>query len=172
MNTESNTAETTETPPNISAVPAIAFKQEKFVEGDWQGFSFHTPVFGTLDAAKEHFGDAHILALVNTQVSSRLRNKVKNGLPKNLKGRELEDYKQNKLRQHPDGVLLSQEHALAWKPDAREESSTSIFKDIKDLLKSGKPQDAIGLFPKFIEALQREGGSEINMAEVLAAAAK
>lgn len=166
-------AENTESP----AQEPVSYKEEVFQEGDWSGFRFYTPVFastkGGADAAIAHYGLENIVGMLNAQISSRLRSKVKNGLPKNLKGVELDKYKAEKLRSNVGGVLLSKEQALAWKPDAREESSTSVFKEIKDAIKAGNILKVNEIFPRLIEALSREGGGEtIDLAAVIASATK
>lgn len=155
---------------NDSAIPAepIVAKEENFTTGDWNGFKFFSPQFGSIDKAVEHFGANNILAMLNAQVSSRIRTKVKNGLPKNLKGQEMADYKNAKLKKSPDGVLFTQEQALAWRPDTREETSNSIFKDIKKAMSEGRVAEIPALFQKFLTALQGEGGNaNVDLAALL-----
>ena len=96
----------------------MTYKKEKFIDGDFKGFSFFTPVFESLDEVVESYGDKTLLALVNQQVQTRIRAKVKNSLPKNLPTSELERYKDELYRKHPDGK---------WTPSLKELSARKLF---------------------------------------------
>ena len=105
----------------------MTYKKEKFIDGDFKGFSFFTPVFECLDEVVESYGDKTLLALVNQQVQTRIRAKVKNSLPKNLPTSELERYKDELYRKHPDGTLLTQDEANKWTPSLKELSARKLF---------------------------------------------
>nr|BAR36548.1 hypothetical protein [uncultured Mediterranean phage uvMED] len=105
----------------------MTYKKEKFIDGDFKGFSFFTPVFESLDEVVESYGDKTLLALVNQQVQTRIRAKVKNSLPKNLPTSELERYKDELYRKHPDGTLLTQDEANEWTPSLKELSARKLF---------------------------------------------
>lgn len=150
----------------------LEVKEETFREGAWTGFKFFSPQFGTVTKAVEHFGESNVLSMLNSAISARLRTKVKNGLPKNLKPNELTDYKQKKLQEAPDGVLFNTDAALKWKPDQREESSNSIMAEIKKAMKESDFALVNTLFAKYFDAVQRETGGSVDIASLMAAAQK
>ncbi len=102
-------------------------KQEKYVDGDFKGLKFFVPVFEKLSEAVESYTEATVLALLNQQVQSRLRTKVKNSLPKNLPTSQLERYKDELCRKHPDGCVFSVEDCKSWHPTVRGLSARKLF---------------------------------------------
>jgi len=102
-------------------------KQEKYVDGDFKGLKFFVPVFEKLSEAVESYTEATVLALLNQQVQSRLRTKVKNSLPKNLPTSQLERYKDELYRKHPDGCVFSVEDCKSWHPTVRGLSARKLF---------------------------------------------
>ena len=102
-------------------------KQEKYVDGDFKGLKFFVPVFEKLSEAVESYTEATVLALLNQQVQSRLRTKVKNSLPKNLPTSQLERYKEELYRKHPDGCVFSAEDCKSWHPTVRGLSARKLF---------------------------------------------
>lgn len=102
-------------------------KQEKYVDGDFKGLKFFVPVFEKLSEAVESYTEATVLALLNQQVQSRLRTKVKNSLPKNLPTSQLERYKDELYRKHPDGCIFSVEDCKSWHPTVRGLSARKLF---------------------------------------------
>ncbi|MAH45302.1 hypothetical protein CMI37_05710 [Candidatus Pacearchaeota archaeon] len=102
-------------------------KQEKYVDGDFKGLKFFVPVFEKLSEAVESYTEATVLALLNQQVQSRLRTKVKNSLPKNLPTSQLERYKEELYRKHPDGCVFSIEDCKSWHPTVRGLSARKLF---------------------------------------------
>jgi hypothetical protein len=110
---------------------------QEYKDGDWKGFKFAVKQFDSSAEAVEHIGEDNILALLNQQVASRIRAKVKNSLPKGLTGGELESAKQRLAEKHTDGVLFSNEDADNWRPDQRELTPTALFKLAKEAFKSG-----------------------------------
>ena len=102
-------------------------KQEKYVDGDFKGLKFFVPVFEKLSEAVESYTEATVLALLNQQVQSRLRTKVKNSLPKNLPTSQLERYKEELYRKHPEGCVFSIEDCKSWHPTVRGLSARKLF---------------------------------------------
>tara|TARA_R100000963_G_scaffold34262_1_gene27601 strand:- start:169 stop:570 length:402 start_codon:yes stop_codon:yes gene_type:complete len=102
-------------------------KQEKYVDGDFKGLKFFVPVFEKLSEAVESYTEATVLALLNQQVQSRLRTKVKNSLPKNLPTSQLERYKEELYRKHPEGCVFSVEDCKSWHPTVRGLSARKLF---------------------------------------------
>ena len=102
-------------------------KQEKYVDGDFKGLKFFVPVFEKLSEAVESYTEATVLALLNQQVQSRLRTKVKNSLPKNLPTSQLERYKEELYHKHPDGCVFSVEECKGWHPTVRGLSARKLF---------------------------------------------
>jgi hypothetical protein len=102
-------------------------KQEKYVDGDFKGLKFFVPVFEKLSEAVESYTEATVLALLNQQIQSRLRTKVKNSLPKNLPTSQLERYKDELYREHPDGCVFSAEDCKNWHPTIRGLSARKLF---------------------------------------------
>ena len=102
-------------------------KQEKYVDGDFKGLKFFVPVFEKLSEAVESYTEATVLALLNQQVQSRLRTKVKNSLPKNLPTSQLERYKDELYRKHPEGCVFSIEDCKSWHPTVRGLSARKLF---------------------------------------------
>lgn len=105
----------------------MKYKQEKFVEGDFKGLKFFVPVFEKLSEAIETYTEPTVLALLNQQIQSRLRTKVKNSLPKNLPTSQLERYKDELYRKHPEGCVFSVEDCQSWHPTTRELSARKLF---------------------------------------------
>jgi hypothetical protein len=56
-----------------------------------------------------------------------LRTKVKNSLPKNLPTSQLERYKDELYRKHPDGCVFSVEDCKSWHPTVRGLSARKLF---------------------------------------------
>jgi hypothetical protein len=102
-------------------------KQEKYVDGDFKGLKFFVPVFEKLSEAVESYTEATVLALLNQQIQSRLRTKVKNSLPKNLPTSQLERYKDELYRKHPEGCVFSVEDCKSWHPTVRGLSARKLF---------------------------------------------
>ena len=102
-------------------------KQEKYVDGDFKGLKFFVPVFEKLSEAVESYTEATVLALLNQQIQSRLRTKVKNSLPKNLPTSQLERYKEELYRKHPEGCVFSIEDCKSWHPTVRGLSARKLF---------------------------------------------
>ena len=105
----------------------MQYKQEKYVDGDFKGLKFFVPVFEKLSEAVESYTEATVLALLNQQIQSRLRTKVKNSLPKNLPTSQLERYKDELYRKHPDGCVFSDEDCKGWHPTIRGLSARKLF---------------------------------------------
>lgn len=135
---------------------AVSFETNEFEDGSWQGFKYTVPrhnitgrkitieVDEGVKAAVERYGEAILLSMFDAQVLARIRTKVKNGLPKNLKPAEEAAKQQELLQKHPDAVLFSEEEAIAWRPDIRELSPNQLFKKAKEAFnEAGKESDPI-----------------------------
>jgi|TARA_R100001082_G_scaffold110156_1_gene89217 hypothetical protein len=109
----------------------------EFKDGDWKGFKFNVVSYESAAEAVESLGESNVLALLNQQVASRIRAKVKNSLPKQLSGDDLITQQSRLQERHPDGVLFSQEEAGKWKPDARDLTPTALFKLAQSAFKAG-----------------------------------
>lgn len=118
-----------------SGKPAISYEVNEFEEGDFKGFKFTVPEFNTMEAAVETYGADKVLSLLNTQINARIRTKVKNGLPKNLKPVDLAAKHAELLAKHTGGILFSEKEASEWRPEVRELSPNQLFKKAKDAYK-------------------------------------
>lgn len=123
-----NASEQAATPQSVAP---INFEVNEFEDGDWKGFKFVSPEFTSIDAAIQQYGADKVLSLFNAQVNSRIRTKVKNALPKNLKGSELAQ-KQAELLSKNSGVLFTEAEANTWRPEVRELSPNQLFKQAKE----------------------------------------
>ena len=110
--------------------------------------------FDSTVEAVEGLGEDNVLALVNQQVASRIRSKVKNGLPKGLGGDDLANAQQRLLDKHADGVLFNADDANAWRPDQRTETPTALFKQAKDAFKAGDAARGAELLTRMQELLE------------------
>lgn len=117
-------------------------KQEKYVDGDFKGLKFFVPVFEKLSEAVESYTEATVLALLNQQIQSRLRTKVKNSLPKNLPTSQLERYKDELYREHPDGCVFSAEDCKGWHPTIRGLSARKLFMMSQAAVAKGDVEEA------------------------------
>jgi hypothetical protein len=120
----------------------MLYKQEKFIDGDFKGVKFYVPVFEKLQDAVEAYTEPTILALLNQQVQSRLRTKVKNSLPKNLPTSQLERYKDELYRKSPDGCVFTQEDCNQWHPTTRELSAKKLFLMSQEAMAKGETEKA------------------------------
>jgi len=115
----------------------VLYEVNEFIDGDFKGLKFQTPVFDTLDSLVNSYGEECILSLVNQQIQARIRTKVKNSLPKNLKPDDTRQFMENTLSRHPDGIVFSEQQASEWKPDARELTANKLFKMAKEAFAVG-----------------------------------
>jgi len=112
--------------------PPVEYEVSEFEEGDFKGFKFTHPTFNTLAAVAEVYGEEKALSLINVQVQARIRTKVKNGLPKDIKPIDLPRTQQELLTKNPGGILFTQEAAASWRPEVRELSPNQLFKRAKE----------------------------------------
>jgi len=117
-------------------------KQEKYVDGDFKGLKFYVPVFEKLSEAVDAYTEATVLALLNQQIQSRLRTKVKNSLPKNLPSSQLERYKDELYRKHADGCVFSIEDCKTWHPTVRGLSARKLFMMSQAAVAKGNLEEA------------------------------
>lgn len=147
MDEQTNVATATNNEP-------IKFETNEFEEGDFKGFKFISPEYGNVSKAVETYGEAVVLSLLNAQITARIRTKVKNGLPKNLKPQELAAKQQELLQKYPGGVLFSTEDAEKWRPDVRELSPNQLFKKAKEAFAAGDLAEGQRLLLEMGKALQ------------------
>jgi hypothetical protein len=114
------------------------YNVQEYKDGDWKGFKFTVKQFDSTVEAVEAIGESNVLALLNQQVASRIRAKVKNSLPKGLTKDELLTQQSRLQEKHTDGVLFSTDDADKWKPDQRELTPASLFKLAQAAFKAGK----------------------------------
>ena len=127
--------------------------EQTYKDGDWKGFKFSVKQFDSTVEAVEGLGEDNVLALVNQQVASRIRSKVKNGLPKGLSGDDLANSQQRLLDKHPDGVLFSKEDADKWKPAARDLTPNALFKQAQAAFASGDTDKGTDLLRQMKELM-------------------
>ena len=111
--------------------------EAEYKDGDYAGFKFVHPEFESTAESVERYGEALILGLINQQVASRVRAKVKNGLPKNLGADDLRIHIERLRQQKPDGILFTQQDADNWRPDQRALTADRLFKMAKEAFKKG-----------------------------------
>ena len=128
--------------------------EQTYKDGDWKGFKFTVKQFDSIVEAAEGLGEDNVLSLVNQQVASRIRSKVKNGLPKGLGGDDLVNAQQRLMDKHPDGVLFSADDANGWRPDQRAEPPTALFKQAKEAFKTGDTAKGAELLTRMQELLE------------------
>lgn len=128
--------------------------EQTYKDGDWKGFKFSVKQFDSTAEAVEGLGEDNVLALVNQQVASRIRSKVKNGLPKGLVGDDLVNAQQRLMDKHPDGVLFTTDDANEWRPDQRAETPTALFKQAKEAFKTGNAAKGAELLTRMQELLE------------------
>jgi hypothetical protein len=128
--------------------------EQTYKDGDWKGFKFSVKQFDSTVEAVEGLGEDNVLALVNQQVASRIRSKVKNGLPKGLGGDDLANAQQRLMDKHPDGVLFTADDANGWRPDQRTETPTALFKQAKEAFKTGDAAKGAELLTRMQELLE------------------
>ena len=132
------------------------YNVQEYKDGDWKGFKFTVKQFDSAAEAVDAIGETNVLALLNQQVASRIRAKVKNSLPKGLSGDDLLTSQSRYQEKHPDGVLFSQEDADKWKPDARELTPAAIFKLAQAAFKAGDREKGAELLDQMSQMMDAE----------------
>ena len=117
-------------------------REYKFIDGDFKGIKFYVPVFERLQEAVDAYTEPTVLALLNQQVQSRLRTKVKNSLPKNLPTSQLERYKDELYRKSPDSCIFSKEDCYNWHPTIKELSARKLFILSQEAMAKGETDKA------------------------------
>lgn len=136
----SDNATTAENPTaEVAGKAPVTFEVEEFRDGPFKGFKFTHPEYNSLGATVDAFGEATILALINSGVLARIRTKVKNSLPKDLKPAEIASKQAELLTKYPTGVLFSEEDAGKWRPEVRELTPNQLFKRAKEQFALGTP---------------------------------
>ncbi len=52
----------------------MTYKKEQFIDGDFKGFGFYTPVFESIEEVVDAYGDKTTIALINQQAQLRIRS--------------------------------------------------------------------------------------------------
>jgi hypothetical protein len=129
------------------------YSVQEYKDGDWKGFRFTVKEFDSAAEAVDSIGENNVLALLNQQVASRIRAKVKNSLPKGLSGDDLLTAQSRYQEKHPDGVLFSKEDADKWKPDARDLTPNALFKQAQAAFAAGDTDKGTDLLRQMKELM-------------------
>tara|TARA_R100000458_G_C8222899_1_gene206719 strand:+ start:467 stop:892 length:426 start_codon:yes stop_codon:yes gene_type:complete len=112
------------------------YEVEHFQSGLWEGFKFHVPEFKTTSDVVNRYGEEKTLALLNQQVSARIRSTVKNSLKPN--GKTSEELKIELSEKYPDLVIYSKDDADKWSPEnTGNETPSKLFKKAKAAFATG-----------------------------------
>lgn len=134
---ETDVAEVKSPTPTVavnSSKPPLTFEVEEFEEGDFKGFKFNSPQYNGnegLTEAISTYGLNTVLSVFNAAITARIRTKVKNSLPKNIKPNELLAKQKELVTKYPDSVLFSEDDAKKWRPELRELTPNQLFKKSK-----------------------------------------
>lgn len=130
------------------------YNVQEYKDGDWKGFKFTVKQFDSTVEAVEAIGESNVLALLNQQVASRIRAKVKNSLPKGLNEDDLKTQQSRLQEKHHEGVLFTSDDADKWKPDQRELTPTALFKLAQAAFNSGKAEEGNELLKQMASMME------------------
>lgn len=157
--------------------PPLSFEINEFVDGEYKGFKYTTPVHNVtgrkvtmevdegIKTAIDRYGEGVVLNLFDSSVLGRIRTKVKNGLPKSLKPAELAAKHQELLQKYPGGVLFTEQEATTWKPDVRELSPNQLFKKAREAFSDAAKETDMA---KKMELMAKGQQYLVEMGKVLA----
>ena len=111
------------------------YTMEHFQSGDWEGYKFAVPEFKATADVVSRYGEEKTLALLNQQVSARIRSTVKNSLKPN--GKTTEELKTELDQQHPDQVIYTKEDADKLTPETTTETPNKLFNKAKAAFAAG-----------------------------------
>jgi hypothetical protein len=134
MSTEAAQENTT-----AAATGTVKTSIQEFTDGDFKGFKYTTPEY-TTEQAIATLGTDVVAALINAQLLARIRTKVKNDLPKNLKPDQLPGILAQLKTRYADGVLFSAQEALEWRPNVRDLTPNQLFKKAKELFEQANSE--------------------------------
>lgn len=131
------------------------YEVEHFQSGLWEGFKFHVPEFKTTADAVSRYGEEKTLALLNQQVSARIRSTVKNSLKPN--GKTSEELKAELTEKYPDLVIYTKEDADKWTPEnTGNETPSKLFKKAKAAFANGDIEDGKELIKRMEAMLSQD----------------
>lgn len=129
---------------------------EHFQSGDWEGYKFAVPEFKATADVVSRYGEEKTLALLNQQVSARIRSTVKNSLKPN--GKTTEELKAELDQQHPDQVIYTKEDADKWTPETTTETPNKLFNKAKAAFAAGDIEQGKALIKRMEELMPSNEG--------------
>tara|TARA_R100000315_G_C5230968_1_gene141997 strand:+ start:487 stop:906 length:420 start_codon:yes stop_codon:yes gene_type:complete len=132
------------------------YTMEHFQSGDWEGYKFAVPEFKTTADVVSRYGEEKTLALLNQQVSARIRSTVKNSLKPN--GKTTEELKAELDQQHPDQVIYTKEDADKWTPETTTETPNKLFNKAKAAFAAGDIEQGKALIKRMEELMPSNEG--------------
>ena len=132
------------------------YTMEHFQSGDWEGYKFAVPEFKATADAVSRYGEEKTLALLNQQVSARIRSTVKNSLKPN--GKTTEELKAELDQQHPDQVIYTKEDADKWTPETTTETPNKLFNKAKAAFAAGDIEQGKALIKRMEELMPSNEG--------------
>ena len=129
---------------------------EHFQSGDWEGYKFAVPEFKATADVVSRYGEEKTLALLNQQVSARIRSTVKNSLKPN--GKTTEELKTELDQQHPDQVIYTKEDADKWTPETTTETPYKLFNKAKAAFAAGDIEQGKALMKRMEELMPSNEG--------------
>tara|TARA_R100001163_G_scaffold65810_1_gene65137 strand:- start:3187 stop:3606 length:420 start_codon:yes stop_codon:yes gene_type:complete len=132
------------------------YTMEHFQSGDWEGYKFAVPEFKATADVVSRYGEEKTLALLNQQVSARIRSTVKNSLKPN--GKTTEELKAELDQQHPDQVIYTKEDADKWTPETTTETPNKLFNKAKAAFAAGDIEQGKALIKRMEELMPSNEG--------------
>lgn len=132
------------------------YTMEHFQSGDWEGYKFAVPEFKTTADVVSRYGEEKTLALLNQQVSARIRSTVKNSLKPN--GKTTEELKAELDQKHPDQVIYTKEDADKWTPETTTETPNKLFNKAKAAFAAGYIEQGKALIKRMEELMPSSEG--------------
>jgi hypothetical protein len=132
------------------------YTMEHFQSGDWEGYKFAVPEFKATADVVSRYGEEKTLALLNQQVSARIRSTVKNSLKPN--GKTTEELKAELDQQHPDQVIYTKEDADKWTPETTTETPNKLFNKAKAAFAAGDIEQGKALIKRMEELMPSSEG--------------
>ena len=132
------------------------YTMEHFQSGDWEGYKFAVPEFKTTADVVSRYGEEKTLALLNQQVSARIRSTVKNSLKPN--GKTTEELKAELDQKHPDQVIYTKEDADKWTPETTTETPNKLSNKAKAAFAAGDIEQGKALIKRMEELMPSSEG--------------
>ena len=132
------------------------YTMEHFQSGDWEGYKFAVPEFKATADVVSRYGEEKTLALLNQQVSARIRSTVKNSLKPN--GKTTEELKAELDQKPPDQVIYTKEDADKWTPETTTETPNKLFNKAKAAFAAGDIEQGKALIKRMEELMPSNEG--------------